>query len=101
MPADKIKVSLFATCIIDQLYPQVGVSVVNTLRRLGVDVDFPMEQTCCGPAPVQLGLYQRGEQAGGEGSSALLRATGTWWFPSGSCTAMMRVFYHDLFRRDP
>ena len=43
-----IRASLFVTCIIDQLYPEVGVSVVRVLRDAGVDVDFPEGQTCCG-----------------------------------------------------
>ena len=43
-----IKASLYVTCIIDQLYPQVGVSVVNVLRKLGVQVEFPIDQSCCG-----------------------------------------------------
>ena len=43
-----MKVSLFVTCLVDTLYPQVGISAVRLLRRLGVDVDFPADQTCCG-----------------------------------------------------
>ena len=44
----KPRASLFATCLVDQLYPEVGVSTVRLLRRLGVEVDFPKDQTCCG-----------------------------------------------------
>ena len=100
MPADKTKAALFVTCIIDQFYPQVGVSVVNTLRRLGVEVDFPMEQTCCGQP-----LYNSGftKEAGKLAQRVLrtLQCDSYVVVPSGSCAAMMRVFYHDLFRRDP
>ena len=100
MPANKTRAALFATCIIDQLYPQVGVSVVNTLRRLGVDVDFPTEQTCCGQP-----LYNSGftREAGKLAEKTLSALQGARYVvvPSGSCTAMMRVFYHDLFRGDP
>ncbi|MBI3761377.1 MAG: Fe-S oxidoreductase, partial [Chloroflexi bacterium] len=39
---------LFVTCIIDSLYPEVGESVVAVLERLGVSVEFPEAQTCCG-----------------------------------------------------
>ena len=81
MPADKTKASLFVTCIIDQFYPQVGVSVVNTLRRLGVDVEFPKEQTCCGQP-----LYNSGfTKEAGKLAKRVLRTfhgvTGTWWSP--------------------
>ncbi len=100
MPADKTKATLFVTCIIDQFYPQVGVSVVNTLRRLGVEVDFPMGQTCCGQP-----LYNSGfTREAGKLAERVLRAfqgDGYVVVPSGSCTAMMRVFYRDLFRGDP
>ena len=41
-------IDLFVTCIVDQFYPEVGVSVVKVLRRLGVVVGFPKDQTCCG-----------------------------------------------------
>ena len=44
----KITADLFVTCIVDQLYPNVGVSVVKILRKLGVTVGFPKDQTCCG-----------------------------------------------------
>ncbi len=97
MPADETKAALFVTCIIDQFYPQVGVSVVNTLRRLGADVDFPAEQTCCGQP-----LYNSGftKEAGKLAKRVLQTFQGDGYVvvPSGSCTAMMRVFYHDLFR---
>src|ERR1039458_5770620 len=42
------KVGLFIPCYVDQLYPQVGLATLRVLRRLGIDVDFPEEQTCCG-----------------------------------------------------
>ena len=100
MPADKTKATLFVTCIIDQFYPQVGVSVVNTMRRLGVDVEFPSEQTCCGQP-----LYNSGftREAAKLAKRVLKAFQGDEYVvvPSGSCTAMMRVFYHDLFRGDP
>ncbi len=41
-------VSLFVTCIVDMIYPQTGVSVVEILEHLGVEVRFPLNQTCCG-----------------------------------------------------
>ena len=100
MPADKTKATLFVTCIIDQFYPHVGVSVVNTLRRFGVEVDFPMEQTCCGQP-----LYNSGftKEAGKLAQRVLRTLQGDSYVvvPSGSCAAMMRVFYSDLFRLDP
>ena len=43
-----MKVSLFVTCLVDQLFPDVGVSAVRLLRQQGVKVEFPPDQTCCG-----------------------------------------------------
>ena len=42
------RVSLFVTCIVDQLFPKAGMAVVDVLERLGFPVDFPEQQTCCG-----------------------------------------------------
>jgi L-lactate dehydrogenase complex protein LldE len=44
----KLKVSLFITCLVDQLCPHVGKSVVEVLRRAGCEVVFDERQTCCG-----------------------------------------------------
>ena len=48
-PSPRYKpVSLFVTCIVDMIYPQTGISVVEILEHLGVEVRFPLAQTCCG-----------------------------------------------------
>ena len=95
-----IKASLFVTCIIDQLYPQVGVSTVNVLRRLGVEVDFPMSQTCCGQPLYNAGFAKQSRKLG-KRVLASFRESQYVVVPSGSCAAMLRVFYPDLFREDP
>ena len=41
------RVSLFVTCIVDMIYPQTGMSVVEVLEHLGISVNFPASQTCC------------------------------------------------------
>ena len=47
---------LYVTCLVDQLYPEVGVSCVRLLRRLGVELAFPKDQTCCGQAVFNSGF---------------------------------------------
>lgn len=42
------RIALFLPCYIDQFYPQVGIASLQLLRKLGCDVDYPMDQTCCG-----------------------------------------------------
>ena len=92
--------SLFATCIVDQLFPQVGVSVVRVLRRLGIQVDFPLDQTCCGQ-PLYNASFNQPARRLGERVLHSFRDSRYVVVPSGSCAAMMRVFYLDLFRDDP
>ena len=92
--------SLFVTCIIDQLYPEVGVSVVQVLRKLGVRVAFPQDQTCCGQPLYNSGFTRQARQL----AQRVIRSFGSSQYivvPSGSCAAMMRVFYLDLFEYDP
>lgn len=43
-----MKVGLFIPCYINAIYPQVGVASYKLLKNLGVDVDYPLDQTCCG-----------------------------------------------------
>jgi L-lactate dehydrogenase complex protein LldE len=50
-----MKIALFATCLVDGLFPDVGKATVAVLRRLGHEVEFPMQQTCCGQMHVNTG----------------------------------------------
>jgi L-lactate dehydrogenase complex protein LldE len=52
-----MRIALFATCLVDTLFPDVGRATVTLLERLGHDVEFPLEQTCCGQMHVNTG-YQ-------------------------------------------
>ena len=47
-PGPGVRVALFITCFNDTLFPETGNAVVRMLERLGVGVDFPVTQTCCG-----------------------------------------------------
>ena len=50
-----MRVALMVTCVNDAMFPETGKAVVTLLRRLGVDVDFPTAQTCCGQPMVNTG----------------------------------------------
>ncbi len=95
-----VAASLFVTCIVDQFYPDVGESAVRVLRRFGVDVDFPESQTCCGQPAFNAGYT-------GLAADAALRTLEAFRgaryvvAPSGSCAAMVKVFYPELLRDDP
>jgi len=53
-----IRAALFITCVVDEFFPAVGVSMVKVLRRLGVTVTFNPQQTCCGQPAFNTG-YRR------------------------------------------
>ena len=52
-----MRVALFVPCYVDAIYPEVGVSVVRLLRRLGVEVAYPEGQTCCVQPDFNSGLF--------------------------------------------
>ena len=51
------KVQLFHTCIVNEVYPEVGLSVATILERLGVEVEVPTSQTCCGQPAFNAGFH--------------------------------------------
>jgi L-lactate dehydrogenase complex protein LldE len=94
-----MRVSLFVTCLVDQLWPTVGTSTVAVLRRAGCEVVFDERQTCCGQPAFNTGyraeargLAQRFIEIFENDSDAVVS-------PSGSCTAMVHHF-HELFPDD-
>jgi len=96
----KPKADLFVTCIVDQLYPEVGVSVVRVLRRLGVAVGFPKDQTCCGQPVYNAGFTQEALKLA---KRVLEQFKDSEYVvvPSGSCAATIRVYYLELFADIP
>jgi L-lactate dehydrogenase complex protein LldE len=100
------RASLFVTCLVDQLFPEVGVSTVRLLRGLGVDVDFPSSQTCCGQPLYNAGFAGRARRLATRVLDAFQPEESSdpnhyVVAPSGSCTSMIRVFYGRLFRDRP
>ena len=95
-----MRVSLFITCLVDQLWPEIGASAVEVLRRAGCEVTFDERQTCCGQPAFNTGyrtearrLAKRFIEIFEEGESDAIVS------PSGSCTAMAHHF-HELFQDD-
>lgn len=88
-------VSLFPTCIVDSLYPEVGEAVVDVLERLNVSVDLPEGQTCCG-LPLYNNGYHDEARAVAARTIAAMAGEQTIVVPSGSCAWMMRKIYPKL-----
>lgn len=93
-----MRVALFVTCLNDTLFPEVGRATVRVLERLGVTVEFPLAQTCCGQMHFNSG-YQ---DACLPMLRQFVRAFADYDLvvtPSGSCTAMVRTHHPLLARR--
>jgi L-lactate dehydrogenase complex protein LldE len=89
-----MRVALFVTCFNDTLFPEAGRAVVEVLERVGCEVDFPLEQTCCGQMHVNSG-YEH--EAGGLMSrfSRVFAGYDAVVSPSASCVAHVRERIHD------
>jgi len=100
-PSPRYKpVSLFVTCIVDMIYPHTGVSVVEILEHLGVEVRFPLGQTCCGQVAFNSGFQGDAREVAKTFLTAFADAD-VIVTPSGSCASMVRHYYPELFKHDP
>lgn len=95
-----MKLALMITCLGDVLRPKAGQATVRLLRRLGHEIDFPTDQTCCGQPFYNSGFADLArEQA--KHTIRVFREQRTVVVPSGSCAAMVKVEYPHLFHDDP
>src|SRR6516165_9802743 len=94
-----MKVSLLVTCLGDALFPDVGVATVRLLRRLGVTVDFPEAQTCCGQPHFNSGFRDDARDLARHTIRAFDNGQPVVT-PSGSCAAMVKLEYPELFHGD-
>lgn len=88
------------TCLSDTFFPDVGVATVKLLRRLGVTVDFPQAQTCCGQPHFNSGFHDDARELARHTITAFAKAP-LVVTPSGSCAAMVKLEYPELFHDDP
>ena len=95
-----VKLSLMITCLGDVLRPNVGKATVRLLRRLGHEVDFPKAQTCCGQPMYNSGLADLARQQA-KYTIGVFAGDRQVISPSGSCVAMIKVEYPELFADDP
>lgn len=94
-----MSVALYVPCYVDQLYPDVAIATLELLESLGVDVDYPPGQTCCGQPMANTGCS--------DDTAPVARRLVDLFAdyeaivcPSGSCTAMVRHHYGDFFDAD-
>ena len=89
-------VTLFIPCFVDALYPRVGISMVEILERLGHKVVCPEAVACCGQPPFNSGYWNEARDIAGPALEYLKDAEAIV-IGSGSCGAMIKTFYPDLF----
>jgi len=92
---------LFATCLVDSFYPKTGEAVVDILHRLGIDVEFASDQTCCGQPNFNAGLRAEAKPMAQHTISVFEKTNGDIVIPSGSCSHMIKHGYLELFADDP
>ena len=87
--------------MVDQVAPAVGVSTVEVLEYLGVEVDFPDDQTCCGQPAFNSGFRTEALPVARRFVELFEKVEGPIVVPSGSCAEMVRNYYSELFRNNP
>ncbi|MDH7461311.1 (Fe-S)-binding protein [Chitinophagaceae bacterium 26-R-25] len=91
-----MNVQLFIPCFVDQLYPQTAFNMVKVLRKLGCEVSYNDNQTCCGQPAFNAGFQHEAKEVC---SKFLKDFSGTDYIvaPSASCTGFVRNYYTKLF----
>lgn len=89
-----MRVALFIPCYIDQFYPNVGIATLQLLEKLGCNVSFPLEQTCCGQPMANSGFASLSK---GCDANFVKNFSGFDYIvaPSGSCVLHVKEHLHD------
>jgi L-lactate dehydrogenase complex protein LldE len=93
-------VTLFIPCFVDALFPRAGISMVQILERLGHTVVCPEEIACCGQPPFNSGYWDEARAIAAPVLEKLADAEAVV-IGSGSCGAMVKNFYPELFKNTP
>ena len=94
------KATLFIQCLVDTIYPEVGEAMVEILRKQGVTLNCPTNQTCCGQPAFNSG-YRREARAAARHFIQVFDSAEIIICPSGSCVNMVRHHYPQLFQAEP
>jgi L-lactate dehydrogenase complex protein LldE len=93
------RVSLFVTCIVDQVFPKVGIAMADVLERAGCEVEFREEQTCCAQPAFNSG-YRNEARTVAEHFLKTFEDAECIVVPSGSCCTMISHHFAELFPGD-
>jgi L-lactate dehydrogenase complex protein LldE len=100
MPSAR-RVQLLVTCLVDRLYPDTGMAVVDILERLGVEVSCPAGQTCCGQPAFNSGVTDEARAMARHTIDVFSASPDPIVVPSGSCGDMVIHQYAALLADDP
>jgi L-lactate dehydrogenase complex protein LldE len=95
-----MKVTLFIPCFVDACFPDVGISMVRILERLGHTVECPDSVACCGQPAFNSGYWDEARRVA-DNALDHLGGTDAVVVASGSCGAMLKVFYPQLYADRP
>jgi len=96
-----MKVSFFSTCLVDNLFPQVGIDTVTLLEKLGCSVVFNRKQTCCGQPLANSGYHQKAKKSMRLLIETMLSDEVDYVVaPSGSCVLQISEYPH-FFQDEP
>ena len=90
-----MKIGLFIPCYVDAVYPEVGVATYKLLTSLGLDVTYPLNQTCCGQPMGNAGFEKMGLSLA-EKFEEMFKDFDYVVAPSVSCTAFVKINYPRL-----
>ncbi len=94
------QVQLFIPCFVDQLYPETGMNMVKVLEKLGCDVSYNPNQTCCGQPAFNAGYWDEAKSV----AKKFLKDFNSDTYivgPSGSCTGYVRNSYERMLEDGP
>lgn len=100
MKLENKKVTLFIQCLVDTIYPEVGEAMARVFHQLGITLDCPLDQTCCGQPAFNAGYWREARMAARRFIEIFEKAE-TIVCPSGSCVHMVRHHYPELFKKRP
>lgn len=91
-----MRVDIFIPCYIDQLFPETGFNMVKVLEKIGIDVNYNKNQTCCGQLSFKEGYWDHAKSIG---EKFIKDFVGCQYViaPSASCVSMVRNYYDELF----
>jgi len=93
-------VTLFVQCLVDGIYPEVGEAMVTIFNKLGISINCPLDQTCCGQPAFNAG-YRKAARVAAKRFIEIFEDAESIVCPSGSCVNMVKNDYGELFKDDP